>query len=71
MTTFNAARSQALAKKLRALHVPGDPLVFTNIWDPPSARIALKVGKAKALATASYAIASVRLFPVTRVGWKR
>ena len=26
------------AKTLRSLHVPGDPLVLANVWDPPTAR---------------------------------
>jgi len=59
MATFDAASSQLLANKLRTLHLPGEPLVLTNIWDPPSASLALKFKKTKALATASYAVASV------------
>jgi 2-methylisocitrate lyase-like PEP mutase family enzyme len=50
--------SQTLAQTLRALHVPGNPIMFTNIWDAPSALIALSHPKTKALATASFAIAA-------------
>jgi 2-methylisocitrate lyase-like PEP mutase family enzyme len=27
------------AELLRALHVPGDPLILTNVWDAVTARI--------------------------------
>ena len=27
------------AGKLRKLHVPGDPLILANVWDPPSALV--------------------------------
>lgn len=40
-----------------ALHVPGDPLVLFNIWDPGSARIAADAG-ARALATGSASVAA-------------
>jgi 2-methylisocitrate lyase-like PEP mutase family enzyme len=40
-----------------ALHVPGDPIVLFNIWDPGSARIAMEAG-AKALATGSASVAA-------------
>lgn len=38
-----------------ALHVPGDPLVLYNIWDPGSARAVAAAG-AKALATGSHPV---------------
>lgn len=38
-----------------ALHVPGDPVVLYNIWDPGSA-IAVAAGGAKALATGSHPV---------------
>ena len=38
-----------------ALHVPGDPLVLYNIWDPGSATAVASVG-AKALATGSHPV---------------
>jgi 2-methylisocitrate lyase-like PEP mutase family enzyme len=57
--SFNLAISTQLAQKLKALHKPGQPVVFTNIWDAPSTSLALSHAKTKALATASYAIAAV------------
>lgn len=50
------------ARALRALHVPGDPLVLTNVWDAASARAVLSTG-APALASASHAIAAMRGLP--------
>ena len=50
------------AERLRALHVPGDPLVVTNVWDAASARAVLSTG-APALASASHAIAAMRGLP--------
>ena len=38
-----------------ALHVPGDPVVLYNIWDPGSAEAVAKAG-AKALATGSHPV---------------
>ena len=38
-----------------ALHVPGDPVVLYNIWDPGSAQAVAKAG-AKALATGSHPV---------------
>jgi 2-methylisocitrate lyase-like PEP mutase family enzyme len=38
-----------------ALHVPGDPLILYNIWDPGSARAVAEAG-AKALATGSHPV---------------
>jgi 2-methylisocitrate lyase-like PEP mutase family enzyme len=43
---------------LRKLHVPGDPLVLANVWDPESARIVQAAGM-RAIATASNALAPV------------
>ena len=47
----------ALASRLRALHVPGDPLILVNVWDVAGARVVAASG-AKAIATASYAISA-------------
>src|SRR5687768_1732203 len=44
-----------------ALHVPGDPLVLYNIWDPGSARAVAAAG-AKALATGSNPVGDVSGF---------
>jgi 2-methylisocitrate lyase-like PEP mutase family enzyme len=41
--------------RFAALHVPGDPLVLYNIWDPGSA-IAVGAAGAKALATGSHPV---------------
>ena len=46
------------AKKLRALHVPGDPLLLANIWDAPTARVVESAGML-AIATTSAALAPV------------
>jgi 2-methylisocitrate lyase-like PEP mutase family enzyme len=43
---------------LRALHVPGKPLLLANIWDPPTARTVESAG-VRAIATASAALAPV------------
>lgn len=44
------------AKQFRKLHVPGDPLILFNVWDPGSAKAVAETG-AKALATSSWAVA--------------
>jgi 2-methylisocitrate lyase-like PEP mutase family enzyme len=41
---------------LRALHVPGDPLVLVNVWDPGTAR-AVEAAGFEAVATSSAAVA--------------
>lgn len=58
MSFFNPAISTQLAQKLRSLHVPGFPLLLTNIWDASSVSIALANPAIKAIATASFAIAA-------------
>ena len=44
------------AEKLRKLHVPGDPLILANVWDPTSARVVEAAGM-RAIATSSNALA--------------
>lgn len=44
------------AELLRSLHVPGDPLIVTNVWDAVTARIVSAAPGVRALATASHAI---------------
>jgi 2-methylisocitrate lyase-like PEP mutase family enzyme len=44
------------AALLRSLHVPGDPLIVTNVWDASSARAVAAAPGVRALATASHAI---------------
>jgi 2-methylisocitrate lyase-like PEP mutase family enzyme len=46
------------ATKLRALHVPGNPLLLANVWDPPTASLVETAGMS-AIATASAALAPV------------
>lgn len=46
------------AAALRALHVPGDPLVLPNAWDAASARLVVAAGF-KAVATTSAGVAAV------------
>lgn len=46
------------AQTLKSLHVPGNPLILTNIWDAITARAIAPLPTTKALATASYAIAA-------------
>ena len=41
---------------LRSLHVPGTPLIVTNVWDAVTARIVAGAEGVKALATASHAV---------------
>jgi 2-methylisocitrate lyase-like PEP mutase family enzyme len=43
------------------LHVPGNPLILYNIWNPGSAQAVASAG-AKALATSSYAVAEAHGF---------
>jgi 2-methylisocitrate lyase-like PEP mutase family enzyme len=52
MTTTTAAK----AELLRSLHVPGTPLIVTNVWDAVTARIVAGAPGVKALATASHAV---------------
>ncbi|MGA1813275.1 isocitrate lyase/phosphoenolpyruvate mutase family protein [Frondihabitans sp. 4ASC-45] len=44
------------AELLRSLHIPGDPLIVTNVWDSITARIVAGADGVKALATASHSI---------------
>ncbi|CAN5446105.1 isocitrate lyase/phosphoenolpyruvate mutase family protein [soil metagenome] len=41
---------------LRSLHVPGNPLIVTNVWDGATARAVAAVPGVRALATASHAV---------------
>ncbi|KAK5046301.1 hypothetical protein LTR84_008444 [Exophiala bonariae] len=45
------------ALALKALHVPGQPVIMANVWDVASTRTVGSLPSAKALATASYAVA--------------
>ena len=46
------------ADRLRALHVPGDPLLLVNTWDVASARVVATSARAKAIATASWSVSA-------------
>ncbi|KAF3033212.1 hypothetical protein E8E12_004838 [Didymella heteroderae] len=47
-----------VAKHFRSLHIPGHPLVLTNVWDAITANTIASLPGTKALATASFAIAA-------------
>ncbi|MBI1773812.1 MAG: isocitrate lyase/phosphoenolpyruvate mutase family protein [Proteobacteria bacterium] len=49
------------ARKFRALHVPGKPVVLFNVWDAGSAR-AVAASGAKAIATGSWSVACANGF---------
>ena len=44
------------AELLRSLHVPGDPLILTNVWDAVTARLVAGVDGVKAIASASHSV---------------
>jgi 2-methylisocitrate lyase-like PEP mutase family enzyme len=46
------------AALLRSLHVPGDPLILTNVWDAATGRAVAAAPGVRALATASHAVAA-------------
>jgi 2-methylisocitrate lyase-like PEP mutase family enzyme len=50
----------ARADLLRSLHIPGDPLIVTNVWDAASARAVASAAGVQALATASHSISEAR-----------
>lgn len=52
--------TQALAKILKSLHEPGNPVLLANVYDILSARAVASLPSCKALATASYAVATAR-----------
>ncbi|PGH14095.1 hypothetical protein AJ80_06100 [Polytolypa hystricis UAMH7299] len=47
------------AQLLRSLHIPSSPIVFSNVWDATTAQYVASHPTSTALATASFAIASV------------
>ncbi len=46
----------SLADQLRSLHIPGSPLIVTNVWDAITARTVAAAPGVKALATASHSV---------------
>lgn len=55
---MSAETQNKFAKQLRSLHVPGNPLIVTNVWDAITATSIAALPQTKALATASFAIAA-------------
>lgn len=53
-----AMTQNTLAKSFKALHKPSSPLILANVYDAPSARAVASLVAAKAIATASYAVAN-------------
>ena len=53
--------TDSLFQRFAALHVPGNPLVLFNVWDPGSASAVAKSG-AKAIATGSASVAMANGF---------
>lgn len=53
----SSSQVNATASSFKALHKPGDPIVFTNIWSVASANLVASLPQTKALATASFAVA--------------
>jgi 2-methylisocitrate lyase-like PEP mutase family enzyme len=52
-----AKATNSLAKAFKALHVPGRPLLLTNVHDANSARFIASLAECKAIATASFSVA--------------
>ena len=57
---MDAQSQNALASRFRALHKPGDPVIMGNVYDAATASIIASLPNARAMATASYAIAAVQ-----------
>ncbi len=51
------------AELLRSLHIPGSPLILTNVWDAVTARIVADAPGVRALATASHAVSFAHGLP--------
>ncbi|GKZ27692.1 hypothetical protein AbraIFM66951_005995 [Aspergillus brasiliensis] len=54
----NKTMQNDLAVKFRKLHIPGEPLVLTNVYDAATASIIAEHPSTKAIATGSYAVAA-------------
>lgn len=52
-----ASTQNALAKTFKSLHKPGNPIILANVYDAASARVVASLPAAKAIATASHAVA--------------
>jgi 2-methylisocitrate lyase-like PEP mutase family enzyme len=55
---MDPSAQNALAQHFRALHIPGKPVILANVYDAATANVILSNPHAKAVATASYAIAA-------------
>jgi 2-methylisocitrate lyase-like PEP mutase family enzyme len=51
------------AKLLLSLHVPGDPLIVTNVWDAVTARLVAGVPGVAAIASASHSVSHAHGVP--------
>ena len=58
ITRMASSSQNELAKELKALHIPGQPLVLSNVYDAATAAIVCAHSATKAVATASFAIAA-------------
>ena len=56
-TSGKMVGQSTLATTFRQYHVPGAPLILTNVYDAVTARAVAKLSATRALATASYAVA--------------
>lgn len=56
--TRMASNHNFRAKEFKGLHKPGSPLIVANVFDAASAKIVAALPQAKAVATASYAVAA-------------
>ncbi|EGX49878.1 hypothetical protein AOL_s00076g519 [Orbilia oligospora ATCC 24927] len=54
------SRLNTLARTLKSLHIPGKPLILTNVHDAPTAAAVATHASTKALATASWSIAATQ-----------
>jgi 2-methylisocitrate lyase-like PEP mutase family enzyme len=50
------------AELLRSLHVPGEPLILTNVWDAISATTVARTPGVRAVASASHSLSNARGF---------
>ncbi|KAF8981968.1 hypothetical protein BGZ46_002022 [Entomortierella lignicola] len=55
---MTATNQNSIAAHFRSLHQPGNPLILGNVYDAASASIIASIPSAKAVATASFAIAA-------------
>lgn len=55
---MNPRSQNETALHFRALHIPGKPLILTNVWDAITAASIASLPGTKALATASFAVAA-------------